>query len=377
MNITNHHRALIGLLQVPNFGVRTARLLLKKTGVKDARDIFRLSVPDLMKIDGVGKERAVSLTKFDDWSTVDRIIDQTRRSGAQLLALSDPAYPPLLKQIFDPPIILWVRGNPEALNQPGLAVIGTRNPGRYGLEQTEKWSAKICEHGLSVYSGLAYGVDSKAHRTAVSNGGTTIAVLGSGIDRIYPSRNQKLAADIVASGGAVVSEYPPGTKPDAANFPERNRIVSGLSLGTFVIESGIKGGSMITARLALDQNREVFVVPHQLGYMKGEGCNYLIRTGQGKLVQSLDDILEELPSITSNGRDREAPGVASSKKWESDDSLTETEQDLCRSIGDESLHIDSLAEKMQTEPFKLSSLLLNLEMKGIIRQKAGKYFELK
>ena len=356
-----------------------ARLVLKKTGVKNARDVFRLSVPELMRIDGVGKERAVSLTKFDDWSTVDRIIDKTHRTGSRLLALSDPDYPPLLKQIFDPPIILWVRGNIDTLNKPGIAVVGTRNPGRYGLEQTEKWSAEICENRLSVNSGLAYGVDSKAHKTAVSSGGATVAVLGSGIDRIYPHRNQKLAADIVASGGAVVSEYPPGTKPDAANFPERNRIVSGLSLGTFVIESGIKGGSMITARLALDQNREVFVVPHQLGYLKGEGCNYLIRTGQGKLVQSMDDILEELPMVAQheNGHIDEFRTVQVSKKWEADDSLTETEMDLCRTIGDQSVHIDLIAEKMQTEPFKLSSLLLNLELKGLIQQKAGKYFELK
>jgi DNA processing protein len=377
LEITNQHRALIGLLQVPNFGVRTARVVLKETGVEHAEDLFRLSVPDLLKINGVGKERAVSLTKFDDWDEVDRILEKTDKSGAQLISLSEPKYPMMLRQTFDPPIILWVKGNPSAISKPGIAVVGTRNPGRYGLNQAEEWSRKICGAGLSINSGLAYGIDAKAHKTAIDSGGTTVAVLGSGIDRIYPNRNRGLAAEIIEKNGAVITEYPPGSIPDAVNFPERNRIVSGISHGTLVVESGVKGGSMITARLALDQNREVFVVPHQLGYLKGEGCNYLIRTGQGKLVQKLDDLLEELSVQTQNGTGLCVEPSVQSKKWESAEDLLEQEVKLCKSLSEKSLHIDHLAEKMETEPFKLSPILLELEMKGLIRQKAGKYFELK
>ncbi|WP_340105837.1 DNA-processing protein DprA [Rhodohalobacter sp. 8-1] len=363
-------------MQVPNFGVRTARVVLKKTGVDHAEDLFSLNVNDLLKIHGIGKERAVSLTQFDDWKKVDKILEKTEKSGAQLLSLSDPAYPMMLKQTFDPPIILWVKGDPAALSKPGIAVVGTRNPGRYGMYQAENWSHDICKAGLQVNSGLAYGVDSTAHKTAVKSGGSTVAVLGSGIDRIYPNRNIRLAAEIIEKGGAVVTEYPPGTKPDAVNFPERNRIVSGMSYGTLVVESGVKGGSMITARLALDQNREVFVVPHPLGYLKGEGCNYLIRTGQGKLVQTMDDLLEELSVQTENGAGTAAETVVTSKKWETAEDLSEREVELCKSLSEKSLHIDHLADKMETEPFKLSAILLELEMKGLIKQKAGKYFEL-
>jgi DNA processing protein len=345
--------------------------------VEHAEDLFKLTIPDLMRIDGIGKERAVSLTQFDDWGKVDRILEKTESSKARLISITDPEYPNMLRQTFDPPLILWLKGNPGALSQPGIAVVGTRNPGRYGLDQAEAWSRRICAAGLSVNSGLAYGVDAKAHKTAVESGGHTVAVLGSGIDRIYPNRNRGIASQIVSCNGAVVTEYPPGTKPDAVNFPERNRIVSGISHGTLVIESGVKGGSMITARLALDQNREVFVVPHQLGYKKGEGCNYLIRSGQGKLVQSMDDILDELPNFTRSETNGDTVQVSTAKKWESEDNLTETQVALCRFLNDASLHIDHLAELMKTEPYKLSAELLDLEMKGLIRQKAGKYFELR
>jgi DNA processing protein len=330
-----------------------------------------------MRIDGIGKERAVSLTQFDDWKKVDRILEKTQASGAQLISITDPEYPMMLRQTFDPPLILWVKGDPAALSKPGIAVVGTRSPGRYGLEQAEDWSRKICSAGLNVNSGLAYGVDAKAHKTAVEAGGTTVAVLGSGIDRIYPNSNRGIAAQIVESTGAVVTEYPPGTKPDAVNFPERNRIVSGISYGTLVIESGVKGGSMITARLSLDQNREVFVVPHQLGYMKGEGCNYLIRTGQGKLVQSMEDILDELPLLNVDENTNGSVQIEKTRKWESTGDLTDEQVAVCRSLSEEPLHIDTLAERMETEPHKLSALLLELEMEGLIRQKAGKYFELK
>lgn len=375
MEITNHHRTLVALLQVPNFGIRTARLLLKKFGVENAEKLFSLSIHELQKIEGIGHDRAVNLVQFDEWNKVDMLIEKAQRLGVFLVGLSDPYYPELLKQIYDPPIVLWVKGNPEALRKPGVAVVGTRNPGKYGLVQTEKWSKIITDAGLCINSGLAYGVDSKAHSIAVENGGTTVAVLGSGIDWIYPERNRGLADRIVKHGGAIITEYPPGSKPDAGHFPERNRIVSGMSNGVLVVESGIKGGSMITARLALDQNREVFVIPHQLDYLKGEGCNYLVKMGQGKLVQSLDDIMDEL-SVECSGTTEEVESIAKQpKKW-INESLPEEQSQVCLTLGADSMHIDQLAEKLKTEPFKLAPLLLELEMMGFIKQKAGKYFEL-
>jgi len=366
-------------MQVPGFGVRMARVILKQSGVENAADLFKMSLPDILKVDGIGKERARNLVQFDDWTRVDRMLEKTSKSGAELVALTDPDYPQLLKQTFDPPVLLWVKGNPKSLNRQGIAVVGTRNPGSYGMKQAGKWSRELCKVGLSINSGLAYGVDSIAHKTAVEMGSVTVAVMGSGIDWIYPEKNRKLADRIIDSGGAVVTEYPPGTKPDAPNFPERNRIVSGMSHGVLVVESGIKGGSMITARLALDQNREVFVVPHPLPSLSGEGCNYLIKTGQGKLIQTMDDLLCELSVETGvsviNDAHEKTPSQ-NSLRWREEE-LDDEQKQLCRKLEEKSLHIDQLAESLDTQPFKLSPMLLELEMKGLIRQKAGKYFELK
>jgi len=376
LEITNHHRSLIGLLNVPGLGLRLARQLLKQTGVSDASDIFNMSVAELSALDGIAGERARNIAGFDQWDAVDKILKKTERSGASLVSFSDPAYPRMLKQIYDPPMILWLKGSREALNKQAIAIVGTRNPGRYGLAQAEYWSRTLCSSGIGINSGLAYGIDARSHQTAVECGGTTVAVLGSGIDWIYPNKNKRLAKQITDSGGAVITEYPPGTKPDAVNFPERNRIVSGMSYGVLVVESGIKGGSMITARLALDQNREVFVVPHQLNYMKGEGCNFLIKMGHGKLIQSEQDIMEEL-SINPNGESVQKVDYTNQpKKWENE-SLPEDQQKVCRLLSSGSLHIDKLAEEVETEPFKLAPMLLELEMMGLIQQKAGKYFELK
>ncbi len=360
-------------MQVPNLGLRSARLLLSQSGVENPDDLFRLSIPDILRIDGFGKEKAVSLTQFDNWKKVDRILEITEKTNAKIVSQNDLEYPDLLKQIYDPPLLLWVKGDTDALKKQGMAVVGTRNPGKYGLDQAEKWTLRLIKSGMSVVSGLAYGIDAKSHKTAIQNGGPTVAVMGSGIDWIYPNKNSKLADQMIEKGGAVITEYPPGTKPDACHFPERNRIVSGMSHGVLVVESGIKGGSMITARAALDQNREVFVIPHPLDYLKGEGCNYLIRTGQGKLIQSLDDILDEI-SVNVNGKIGESVEIEKSG-WRDAD-LEEEQQQICRLLEKEVLHIDNLAEKLQTNTFKLLPTLLELEMKGVVRQKAGKYFEL-
>ena len=376
METNNHHRALIALLKVPGMGPRSARLLLKRSGAEKAEDIFHMSPGDLSKIDGIGTEKAKNIIQFDQWDLVDKVLESTERVGATILSLADQHYPDLLRQTYDPPILLWIKGDPKALNEQAIAVVGTRNPGSYGLSQAEQWSRKLCGCGLGINSGLAYGVDSRAHKTAVECGGTTVAVLGSGIDWIYPDKNRKLAAQIAENGGAVITEHPPGTKPEAVHFPERNRIVSGMSHGVLVVESGIKGGSMITARLALDQNREVFVVPHQLGYLKGEGCNYLIKTGQGKLVQSIEDLTVELSLNLSSDQKSADSGISKPKKWEKE-SLSEEQKEVCRALEHEPLHVDKLSEQLETEPFKLASLLLEMEMAGLIQQRAGKYFELK
>lgn len=373
MEITNHHRSLIALLQVPNFGVRIPRTLIRVLGLNDASEAFNCSLADILKVDGIGKQRARNLIEFDDWGKVDKIIKKSEKLGAKIISYKDSDYPDLLKHTFDPPLLLWVLGSVEALNKPGIGVVGTRNPGSYGLKQAERWTELLVDSGISINSGLAYGVDAKAHQTAVKNGGVSVGVLGSGIDRIYPEKNRPIANAMIENGGAVITEYPPGSKPDAVHFPERNRIVSGMSHGILVIESGIKGGSMITARLALDQNREVFVVPHQLEYKKGEGCNYLIKTGQGKLVQTREDILNEISIQTE--MDQSNPQSARVKTLNLD-SLSSEERAICELFENGEIHIDEMGERLSEPTYKLMPILLDLEMRGIIKQKAGKYFEL-
>lgn len=376
-----HYRALIALLRVPELGNRRIQKLLEKTREWDEGpdEIFRFNISELIAIEGIGEGVAKNITDFSDWDTVDRIMDQTAKRGAKFISIEDEHYPPLLKEIYDPPILLWYKGNEEVLSSDGIAVIGTRRTGKYGTEQAKRWSRAITEAGFTINSGLAYGVDSLAHREALHSGGKTIAVLGSGIDVIYPSKNKSLVSEIIEKGSVVITEYSPGTQPDAMNFPGRNRIVSGMSHGVLVIESGVKGGSMITARSALDQNREVFVIPHQLGSKFGEGCNYLIRTGQGKLVQTMNDILEEinpaqlniLPNLELNLRSEQKIGI----RWKSLN-LDEQETTLCRIMEKGEMHIDQICDEIKKPVFELHATLLNLELKGAIAQKAGKYYKL-
>ena len=373
MRQRNQHRSLLALQQVPDFGVRRIKLLLDKTGAADISELFSMKMRDLTRIDGIGEHVARNLTDFDDWETVDNMLEKSEKIGAEIVSIYDEDYPLLLRHIYDPPILLWLKGNREALISDGVAVIGTRRPGKYGMVQASKWAQKIAKTGLCINSGLAYGVDAIAHKGALETGGKTVAVLGSGIDVIYPARNSHIAKKIIETGGAVITEHPPGAAPDAANFPGRNRIVSGMSHGVLVVESGIKGGSMITARFALDQNREVFVIPHPLDYARGEGCNYLIRTGQGKLVQSIEDILDEISIETGSGESKvnETPA----KKWVAL-TLNEELKQICEMLTETDLHIDQISDRTGKPTYTLLPKLLELEMLGAVKQRAGKYFEL-
>lgn len=368
-------RTLLALSIIPGLGVRRARQLVLTC--EDITSIFKLTKKELQRFEGIGEASALSILAFKDWDKVDSILSKTERNGAYIVPLTVPEYPALLKQIYDPPILLWVTGNVKALSRPGLGVIGTRNATTYGKKKAIGFTQEICKAGLAIFSGLAYGIDALAHKTAVESNGITVAVLGSGVDNIYPRKHTTLVKDIIESGGAVISEFPPGTNPDAGNFPIRNRIVSGMSLGVLVIESGIQGGSMITADLALDQNREVFAVPHQLDNASGTGCNYIIKRGTAKLVQTVDDILEELPldelAARTNGI---AIDKSNTKHWKSEN-LDELGISICGLLEEQEYQIDTLSDELNVHTSELLVNLLNLEMKGLITQKAGKIFELK
>ncbi|MDR9418223.1 DNA-processing protein DprA [Gracilimonas sp.] len=366
-------RVLIALSIIPGFGCRRVYNLIRH--IDDPEEIFNVGKRKLRTIEGIGEASALSLIAFDDWDKVDEILEATEKSGSNIITLADPEYPPLLKQIYDPPVLFWLKGNPEALSKPGMAVVGTRNTTAYGRNMAKKITGELADQGLCIFSGLAYGIDAIAHQAALDHGAPTVAVLGSGIDNLYPKKNAGLANSIVKNGGAVITEYPLGTKPDAGNFPVRNRIVSGMSLGVLVIESGIKGGSMITANVGLNQNREVFAVPHPLGNPSGTGCNYLIKRGAAKLVQTVDDILEEL-LVEYETEGETKIREAENENWR-DKELDESSQKICELLEEKAYQIDDLSEKMKIDTSQLLVELLQLEMEDIVSQKAGKIFELR
>jgi len=359
-------RAQIALSLISGLGAQRITRLIRH--FKEPERIFNRSHKELLRVEGVGQGIVKQISTFSDWDAVDRIIKYAADNNVWLLTFTDERYPEKLRHIYDPPIMLWGKGDIQALSKPGIAVIGTRKPTLYGKEMAELFSKALISKGLSVISGLAYGIDTIAHRVSADQNGVTVAVLGSGIDRIYPESNKNLVQRIIDENGAVISEFPPGTKPDAGNFPIRNRIVSGLSLGVLVVESGITGGSIITANLALDQGREVFAIPHPIGRANGEGCNTLIKKGQSKLVQNLNDILNE---IQVEFLDTTVSVVEPSWKKQQ---LTDFESDLCKAL-QEPVQIDDLAEALQKPGYTILPVLLQLELKGCVKALPGKKFK--
>ena len=356
-------------------GARKIRMLLGAVHQPEA--LFRLSYKDLTDIPGVGHQLASAVSGFEDWSAVDRVLEKTEKSGANLISLDMAEYPELLRQLPEAPLLLWVKGNMDALHTDAIAVVGTRNASVYGKKMVEKFTGDLVAAGFTITSGLAYGIDTEAHRICVERGGKTVAVFGSGINRVYPNSNIPLAHRILDQGGAWVTEFPPDTKPDAGNFPVRNRVVSGLSLGTLVVESGEEGGSMITAGIAVDQSREVFAVPHPVGSSGGSGCNRLIKNSQAKLVQGIEDITSEIRrfyqhEVLDSSQSKPEPKPV----WQQREDLDDESRKICSLLSDGPLHIDSISEQSGIRTDQLLVKLLELEFSSCVKQRAGKYFEL-
>ncbi len=367
-------RTLLALSLITGLGSKRIKVLVK--AFDDPSSIFKRSKRELRSVDSIGEASALSILTFNKWDEVDHLIKETEKVKSQVITIADPEYPSLLKQIYDPPALFWIKGNPDALSKQGVGVIGTRNATPYGKNMAEKLSKEIGENGLCIFSGLAHGIDAISHKAALDVGAFTVGVLGSGIDNFYPKENAGLANRIVKEGGAVITEFPLGTMPDAGNFPVRNRIVSGMSLGVLVVESGIKGGSMITADLALDQNREVFAVPHALDNLYGTGCNYLIKTGAAKLVQTVDDILEELPIEHEKKNSSTRIDLPIPKLWRNEE-LDDLSKKVCEFLELGEAQIDSMSDELEVNTSQLLVVLLQLEMKELVTQKVGKYFELR
>jgi DNA processing protein len=310
-------------------------------------------------------------------------LKRVTEAGGSVLTPEDEAYPDRLREIYDPPAVLWIRGNANLLARPGIAVVGTRQPSPYGAGMAELLSRDLAHRRLVILSGMARGVDTAAHKGAIDAGGKTIAVWGTGIDVIYPKENKKLAESIVASGGTIVSEYPLGTFPAPQNFPIRNRILSGMSVGVLVIEAAEYSGTRITARCAMEQNRDVYAVPGNVTNKNAWGPNTLIKQG-AKLTATWEDVWEDLPSQIRLALEDEmeavAPGeskAAGTASLFNDTPLPEHERLVFDKLRhDESMQLDELIEQLEGTlgSAEIFAALFELELAGRVRQLPGKNY---
>ncbi len=358
--------AIYALSEVPQIGVNRLRQLI--TRYITASAVFDLSLQELSSIDGLSRNIAELIKQ--NRVTQDHILKarKIREKEVNILHMLNYNYPEKLREIPDSPVLLYSVGEFTPADERAIAIVGTRTSTKYGHQITEELTRELVKHGFTIVSGLARGIDTQAHKAALKSGGRTIAVLGSGLDTIYPQENTKLAREI-ANNGAVCTEYYLGTQPDAPNFPERNRIISGLSVGTIVIEAGNKSGAILTALLALEQNREVFAVPGRITDKNSVGANRLIKHG-AKLVQSIDDILDELSGqFTFQTEKASAPGKVKPE-------LSPQEEQVYELLSDEPLHIDALANSLQESTSSVLNTLLALELRDIVQQLPGKNFKL-
>ena len=362
-----HTRYWLALRNIKGVGSRTASGLLKRFNRPEK--IFAASRKDFEGISGLREITVDDILGFSRWRLVDEEIEKNGESGIYIATWEDASYPKNLLNIHDPPIILYIRGEVGESDALSLGVVGSRNASAYGLEMAENFAYRIGEAGITIVSGFARGIDTTAHKGALLAGGRTIAVLGSGLDVIYPGENRALFGRIAAAG-AVVSEFPLGTKPDAVNFPKRNRIISGLSTGLLVVEASEKSGSLITAGLAIEQGREVFAIPGNANALRSRGTNNLIRQG-AKLVERPEDILEELLPAGKEPPPKER-NEGEQKKF----LLSGIEEMIFSCLNPGPLHIDDLAEKCARPTPEVSAALLNLELQGIVRQRPGKLFSI-
>ena len=351
------------LALVPGVGPRIRRVLLDRFGT--ARAVLQAAPSELLEIHGVGPKLTSKIAGACRESDAEREIAICREHGIQILTEAEAAYPKVLREIPDPPGVLFVRGELKPEDALAIGIVGTRHPTQYGLRQAERLAASLARAGLTIISGLARGIDAAAHRGALAAGGRTVAVLGSGVLNIYPPEHQKLAEDVLARG-AVLSESPPRAQPLAGTFPQRNRIISGMSLGILVVEAGSHSGALISARHAMEQGREVFAVPGRIDDRTSEGCHRLIRDG-ARLVERPEDILEELGPLFAAAPCADGQIVHHPAEL----LLNDLEQKILSAIRGDATSIDEIvAETGYSVPQVLSTMSV-LEIRHVIRRLSG------
>jgi DNA processing protein len=351
----------LGLKTVPGIGNRLFLNLIERFEKPDK--VFSASRGELLQVEGVSDRLVSAIQGYKIPKKVREDLSLAQKNGVRIITFSDPDYPALLRHIHDPPPVLYVHGRLSS-NSLNIAIVGSRNATPYGRTVTERLSGDLIRRGFTVVSGMARGIDSAAHIGALAAEGKTIAVLGCGLGTTYPAENKKLFHRI-AENGAVISEFPFLTSPEAHNFPRRNRIISGMSLGAVIVEATHQSGSLITARLAAEQGREVFAVPGSITSFKSMGTHRLIKQG-AKLVEHADDIIEELnivqplPSVHMP----EEPAIR----------LTPEEKKVIDALSPYPVHIDKLVRRLSLSAAQTSGLLLQLELKGLVSQSPGKFF---
>ena len=359
------------LKNVPGIGNHLFKRLIDRFSLPEA--VFQASQQQLLEVEGISKRQSAAILNYKAPLSIKAELDQASQKGYKIITLADSWYPQLLKEIPDPPPFLYVSGTLDGSSK-NIAVVGSRNPTAYGISTTQKLCADLSAHDITIISGMAVGIDTAAHQGALAGKGRTVAVLGSGFNKIYPSQNLNLFKRI-SEEGAVISEFALNIEPEAHHFPIRNRIISGMSMGTVVVEATRKSGSLITARLAAEQNREVFAVPGSIQSFKSTGTHALIKQG-AKLVENAQDVIEELVAymdmVPQDLQEDRVRNHAAKRQ----PSLPPEELAVYNNLSPYPEHIDAIIRKTQIESGKLLSLLLQLELKGIVQQLPGKYFSL-
>jgi len=353
-------KAWLSLSLTRGLGAESARRLLKEFGSPDA--VFTASINSLKSVvkSDVAAEISAGIAEDAIASTLAWLED----ANNHIFTLADDDYPQALLNIPDPPLLLYVKGRPDLLNRAALAMVGSRNATPQGIGNSEAFAKTLSDAGLCIISGMAHGIDAAAHRGALRGQGSSIAIIGTGLDKVYPAANRELA-HALAQQGALISEFPLGTPPLAANFPRRNRLISGMSAGCLVVEAGLQSGSLITARLALEQGRDVFAIPGSIHAPQSKGCHVLLKQG-AKLVETAQDILEELGGLFP------APARNPSTKYAD---MQNPDFALLDHIGFDPVDVDTLRARCGLTVAELSAMLLTLELEGLISTLPGGLYQ--
>ncbi len=354
----------LALHLVPGLGNMAFKKLLDRFG--DPAEVFRAKPADLAQVEGLRKQVAQRIAQREFSLDPHNVLRDLDKHGARMVIFSDSTYPEPLREIHDPPMVLYIKGLAIPGKTTFVAIVGSRNSTPYGVKTAENLAQGLARRGLGIVSGLARGIDSAAHWGCIEGRGFSVGVLGTGIDAVYPPSNKKLF-DAMVEKGAVITEFPLKTPPEPKNFPIRNRLISGLSRGVIVVEATMKSGSLITASVALEQGREVFAVPGSVHSFKSTGCHFLIKQG-AKLVENADDVLDELGLNYTYAAKRDSytePALPP---------LEDKEKKVYDLIGDYPVHIDDIVREGNLEPGTASAVLMRMELKGIVRQLPGKLF---